>query len=180
MSCSSYRPISLLNTDIKPLAKVLALRLDSILPSIICPDQTGFVQNRQAFSNVGRLFNIIYNPPSSPISEIVISLDAEKAFDRVEWSYLFEALRRFGFGKNFLSWINLLYSSPLANNNYSDYFPLYRGTRHGCPLSPQLFLIAIEPLAVALRMDKQFMGIFRSGTEHKVSLFADDLLLYTL
>lgn len=83
------------------------------------------------------------------------------------------SLKIFGFGRKFISWIKLLYASPLArvrtNNDYSDYFPLGRGTQQGCPLSPLLF--AIEPLPVALR-SSQMMGIIR------LSLYADDLLLF--
>lgn len=83
LSCSSYRPISLLNVDFKLLSKVLAMRLESILPKIINADQTGFIQNRHSFSNLRRLFNIIYNIPPNNSQEAVISLDAEKAFDRL-------------------------------------------------------------------------------------------------
>lgn len=78
--CSSYRPISLLNVDGKILAKILARRLEKILPDIISPDQTGFIRNRFSFFNVRRLFNIIYHPSDSPTPEILVSLDAEKAF----------------------------------------------------------------------------------------------------
>lgn len=108
-------------------------------------------------------------------------MDAEKAFDRVEWPYLFYTLKKFGFGNNFISWIKLLYASPLAcvrtNNDLSNYFPLNRGTRQGCPLSPLLFAIAIEPLAIALRAS-QICGISRGGAEHRLALYADDLLLF--
>lgn len=114
--------------------------------------------------------------------EAVISLDAEKALDRVEWNYLFYALERFGFGQEFISWIKLLYSSPVAsvrtNDTHSDYFPLHRSTRQGCPLSPLLFAVAIEPLAIALRSEPHITGITRYGLEQKVSLYANDLLLY--
>ena len=99
----------------------------------------------------------------------------------MEWPYLFYTLKRFGFGNTFISWIKLLYTSPLAcvrtNNDYSDYFSLECGTRHGCPLSPLLFAIAIEPLAVAFR-SSQMQGISRGGIEHKLSLYADDLLVF--
>lgn len=109
-------------------------------------------------------------------------MDAEKAFDRVEWEYLFNVLKKFGFGDKFVAWIRLLYSSPKAsvrtNDTYSDYFPLGRGTRQGCPLSPLLFAIAIEPLSISLRSSPLFSGISRNGIEHKLSLYADDLLLY--
>lgn len=115
---------------------------------------------------------------------MVISLDAEKAFDRVEWQYLFATLKKFGFGDTFISWIKLLYSHPTAtvitNGQQSEYFSLGRGTRQGCSLSPLLFAIAIEPLAIALRQSGDFQGIERWGLTHKLSLYADDILLYVL
>lgn len=180
--CGSYRPVSLLPVDFKILAKVLATRLESILPHIISPDQTGFVKNRFSFFNIRRLFNIIYHPSQATTSEVIISLDAETAFDRISWRYLFYTLERFGFGKNFISWVKLLYAAPMSsvrtNNVSSEPFSVSRGTRQGCPLSPLLFAVAIEPLALFLRQTTQLTGIFREGQEHRVSLYADDLLLY--
>lgn len=88
LDCASYRPISLLNTDVKILAKVLAHRLEDILPSVISPDQTGFIKGRHSFYNIRRLFNILYSPKHVD-SECLASMDAEKAFDIVEWNYLF-------------------------------------------------------------------------------------------
>lgn len=126
--CSSYRPISLLNADYKILAKALALRLESVMPSIISPDQTGFMKNRHSFSNVRRLLDLLYSPAVRETPEVVVSLDAEKAFDRVEWSYLLEVLKRFCIGSRYTSWISLLYSSPKAsvstNGMKSQYFTL--------------------------------------------------------
>lgn len=177
--CTSYRLISLLNSDVNIFAKVLAGRLEDALPTIIETDQTGFIKNRHSFFNLRRLFNIICSP-SDNVPECVVSLDAEKAFDRVEWDYLFSVLEKFGFGPTFISLVKLLYTSPsasvLTNSIYSLPFGLERGTRRGCPLSPLLFDLAIEPLAIALR--SQIPGIKRGGVEHKVSLYADDLLLY--
>uniref|UniRef100_A0A3Q1EXS2 Reverse transcriptase domain-containing protein n=1 Tax=Acanthochromis polyacanthus TaxID=80966 RepID=A0A3Q1EXS2_9TELE len=182
LSCNSYRPISLLNVDYKILAKLLAIRLETVLPGVISPDQTGFIKGRYAFSNLRRLFNVVYNSSQSGDPECVISLDAEKAFDRVEWGFLFYVLQKFGFGRNFILWVKLLYTSPLAsvktNNTHSDYFPLFRGTRQGCPMSPLLFALAIEPLAISFRSSTQIIGITRKGIEQRVSLYADDLLLY--
>lgn len=184
IECSSYRPISLLNVDSKILSKMLASRLEVTLPSIISTDQTGFIKSRQSFFNLRRLFNILYDPSPPNTPEILVSLDAEKAFDRVEWDHLLYTLNRFGFGPKFISWIKVLYTSPLTaiqtNNTLSPYFALHRGTRQGCPSSPLLFAIAIEPLAVALRGDAEIEGIQRGGSEHKVSLYADDMLLFLL
>lgn len=82
---------------------------------------------------------------------MVISLDAEKAFDCVEWSYLFNVLHKFNLGENFIRWVKLLYNNPLAaviiNGCRSDNFSLHLSTCQGCPLSPALFALAIEPLA---------------------------------
>lgn len=182
LQCASYRPISLLNVDYKILSKQLAARLEKLLPQIINSDQTGFILNRHSSSNLRRLLNIVYSP-STATPEMVISLDAEKAFDRVEWNYLFSALKHFGFEEGFISWVKLLYTHPLAavitNGHQSDYFSLSRGTRQGCPLSPLLFAIAIEPLAIALRQSDGFSGIMKGRLTHKLSLYADDLLLYT-
>ena len=113
-SCASYRPLSLLNVDMKILAKLLALRLENVLPEIISQDQNGFIKGCHLFYNVRTLLNTISMGHSSSFPEVIISLDAEKAFDRVEWGYLSEVLRRFSFGETFISWINLLYSSLMA------------------------------------------------------------------
>lgn len=113
---------------------------------------------------------------------IAVSLDAEKAFKRVEWSYLFEVLKKFGFGTVYIELIQSLYKSPKAeiitNCIISSSIPLYRGCRQGCPISPALFALAIEPLAEAIRCNPNIKG-FKTGPEiQNISLFADDILLF--
>lgn len=89
----------------------------------------------------------------------ILSLDAAKAFDSVEWPYLLEILARFGLGSQFIAWVKVLYSGPRArlriNNNLSS-FDLPRGTQQGCPLSPLLFALAVEPLAILIRNAPEF------------------------
>lgn len=79
-------------------------------------------------------------------------------------------------------WVSILYKSPraavLVNGSLSSYFPLHRGTRPGCPLSPLLFALAIEPLAIALRTDSLYSGIKIGSREDRTSLYADDMLLF--
>lgn len=182
LKCDSYRPISLFSNDYKILAKILSVRLNPVMQSIIHQDQTGFIAGRQLSSNLRRLFNILYSQGSSRLPEVLLSLDAHKAFDRIEYEYLSTALKKIGFGPSFCTWISILYAHPTAcirtNRLISDYFRLYRGTRQGCPLSPLLFNIAIEPLAIALRKEADLSGINRGGSTHKISLYADDLIIY--
>lgn len=124
---------------------------------------------------------MLFSPHSTVQPEVILSLDAEKAFDRIEWTYLFAALEKLGFGHTFVRWIKVLYSTPVAavrtNGLVSEYFSLHRGTRQGCGLSPSLFDIAIEPLAIAIRTDDRIKCISRGGINHKILLYADDLLL---
>lgn len=181
-SCGSYRPISLLNADLKILSKILAVRLESILPHVINTDQTGFIKGRNSCNNIRRLLNVIQLCQQRATDGLVVPLDAEKAFDRVEWSYLLFTLQRFGLGSNFISWIKVLYNCPLAaiitNGLWSKNFKVGWGNRQGCPLSPLLFTLAIEPRAEVIRSDPTVFGIDSDRGTHKISLYADDDLLF--
>lgn len=180
--CASYRPISVLNLDLKILSKILAIRLESMLPSIVKNDQTGFIQGRYSTHNVRRLLNIIQHSAQFSPEALLISLDAEKAFDRLEWPYLFFTLQQFGLGEDFVKWIQILYMSPLSavitNGLRSENFSIGRGSRQGCPLSPLLFALAMEPLAAAIRQDASIEGLFLNNYQHKISLYADDVLIF--
>ena len=138
--CGCYRPVSLINEDSKILSKVLTRRLENYLPLLINDEQTGFIRGRFSHSNVRRLLNVIQYSSEMQHRALAISLDAEKAFDRVEWRFMWDVLGRFGLGEEFINWIKLIYHSPeacvLTNGMRSSPFPLGRGTRQGCPLSP--------------------------------------------
>ncbi len=86
----------------------MACRLESILPKLVKPDQTGFVKSRYGTDNIRPLLNVIDFVQGA----LVLSLDAEKAFDRVEWDFLFSTLGKFNLLNNCI--IQLLYSDPKA------------------------------------------------------------------
>lgn len=178
----SYRPISLLAVDIKILAKVLASRLAKIIHKLIHPDQSGFIPNRSTAPNIRRLYLNLQIPTLNMGQRAVLSLDAAKAFDSVEWDHLWNTLDAFGFGPTFIKWVKILYTLPTAklriNNSLSDPLLLYRGTRQGCPLSPLLFALALEPLACAVRQHPGIRGFDRCLGTDKIALYADDTLLF--
>lgn len=178
----SYRPISLLQVDVKILAKVLAIRLNKVILSLVHSDQAVFMTGRNTSFNLRRLFINLQAIHDHPGSRVIVALDTAKAFDSVEWSYLWICLSRFGLGPNFIKWVQLLYQAPvakvLANGWLSGQFPLSRGTRQGCPLSPLLYALAAEPLAIAIWAHPGIVGLGRGEVMEKISMYADDTLLY--
>lgn len=181
-SCTNYRPISMLNIDIKILAKILASRLGDFIGTLINRDQVGFMPTRQAGDNVRRAVLLAQIAKTRRIPSCFLSLDIQKAFDSISWPYLHYMLQKWGFGPNFVNWIKALYNKPKAYVKYAGYkseaFNIERGTRQGCPVSPLLFALLIEPLAQRIRSEPTITGIEIGGFHHKLCLFADDILLF--
>lgn len=175
----NWRPISLLNTDYKIIAKVLALRLRKVLPAVIHPDQTcGSIQE-----NIMKIRDIVHHTGNNG-QVVIISLDQEKAFDRVDRGYLLKVLDKMNFGEDFQRWVQTLYfgaTATISNNGWlSDPVPLQRGLRQGCPLSPLLYTIFAEPMAIAIRDNHRIKGIHipgGKGRESKLTQYADDMTL---
>ena len=180
--CDNYRPISMLNTDVKLLGKILANRLNKTIGSLIHRDQVGFMPSRQAGDNIRRASLLACIAKKRKIPACFLSLDVRQAFDSVSWAYMEFALKKWGFGPNFISWVLQLYRNPKAYVKYAGYksemFDIQRGTRQGCPLSPLLFALLIEPLAQKIRLDPKVLGIELGGVKHKLCLYADDILLF--
>lgn len=180
---ANFRPVSLLNVDCKILAKVLASRLEKVLPKIIHKDQVGFIKGRSSADNTRRLMHLMWLNYSESTPGAALSLDAQTAFDLVQWNFLFKTMTNFGLGKVFRAWVNLLYQNPRAavitNGMMSPFFTVSRGTRQGCPLSPLLFTMVLEPLAIKIREDPNILGLkgVDKETEQKLMLYADDILL---
>ena len=113
---------------------------------------------------------------------MINSVDAEKAFDKIQHPFLIKTLQRVGIEGTHLNIIKAIYNKPTAhiilNGEKLKAFPLRSGTRQGCPLSPLLFNIVLEVLAMAIREEKEIKGIQIGKEKVKLSLFADDMILY--
>ena len=184
MSLKNWRPILLLNIDYKIATKALSNRLRKVLPLILSEDQTCGVPDRSIFENLFLLRDTIDYVQLKHLSAAVISLDQEKAFDRVNHSFLQRVLEKFNFGPNFRRWVKVIYSdisSVVINNGWlSASFSLERGVRQGCPLSPLLYCLVVETLGQAIRRDPSIEGIPIPGArckQSKVSQYADDTTL---
>ena len=155
----NWRPISLVNVDAKIISKVLAIRIKNVLPSIIHHNQSGFVKDRFIGETVPGL---------------MIFIDFHKAFDSLEWNFIFSCLEAFGFGPEFIWWVRTLYhnieSCVINNGLATDFFSLERGVRQGDPLSPYLFVVAVETLALAIRQNPEIIGIKIGGEETTSSI----------
>uniref|UniRef100_A0A3B5QY84 Reverse transcriptase domain-containing protein n=1 Tax=Xiphophorus maculatus TaxID=8083 RepID=A0A3B5QY84_XIPMA len=168
----NWRPLTLLGVDVKIIAKVLFFRLQTVITTIIGKEQTCGVKGRRMTDSLAL------------IRDAILGIDLEKAFDSVNHEFLERILDHLNFGETFKRWIRTLYNecSSVAVVNGTITLPLAikAGVRQGCPLSPLLFIIAIEPLACAIRENKMIKGITPPGNEGKdikLTIYMDDLTL---
>ena len=169
---TNWRPISLNNTDIKILSKTLAERLKIVLPEIIDVDQSGCIKGRKIGHNIRLIEDVL---ESMDDENLILLIDQQKAFDRVEWDWLFYILKKFGFGEYFIDWIKILYkgmkSAILTNGVLSPYFSISRGIRQGDALSALLYIIQSEPLSECIRYNGSVKGINvtdQEGESHEI------------
>ena len=181
----NWRPISLLNVDYKICSKALSMRLSKVLDSIVDPDQTCSVPGRTITSNLALLRDTLDYIERTNETGILISLDQEKAFDRVDRTFLMNLLQHFGFGPSFCNWISTLYHGAnmqiLVNGWLSDKVNLLRGVRQGDSLSPMLYVLCVEVLACKIRNSPSIEGFLLPGAKgkrFKVSQYADDTTGY--
>ena len=177
LQLENYRGLSLLNTDYKILAKVLANRIKMVVGTIVSSTQAYSIPGRDIADTIGSVRDVVRHMKEE--GGLVLCVDFNKAFDRVEHEFMFRALERFGFGHRLMKWIRLLYSSAKSrvkcNGVLTDSFTLERSVRQGCPLSALLYSITAEPLATMLKMDQHIEGInIPGGGRSLIHQYADD------
>ena len=178
LELGNWRPISLINVDAKLISKCISLRLKTVLPDIIHENQVGYVEGRNIDEGILMLKNMMEHTRVNQLPGLLLAIDFKKAFDSVNWEYMNKALEVFNFGETVTKWVKIMYTnmqSCVMNNGFSTgYFNLGRGVKQGDPLSPYLFIIALELLAIQIRNTKSIKGI-QVETENKLSIYADDM-----
>lgn len=184
---ANYRPISLTNTDYKIYSKILAMRMQTILEKIIHKNQVGYVEGRSINDHIRLIDDIINTSNNEDLGGMLVSLDYRKAFDTLSKSSILATLKKFNFGPSFINFVSTIINGTEASVKnagwHSEWFRTTRGVRQGCGLSPLLFILVVEILAIKIRSKTDIKGVL-DGSEHfpqdetKLIAYADDLNLF--
>jgi hypothetical protein len=182
-----YRPICLLNVSFKIFTKVATIRLNAVADNVVRPTQTAFMQGRYILDGVVTLHETVHEMHRKNMNGVIFKIGFEKAYDEVKWPFLFQVLKMKGFS---LEWRNLIRNfvqggsvAIKVNDDTRHYFQTKKGLRQGDPLSPMLFNIVVDMLAILIeraKSDGQIAGIVPHLVDGGLSIlqYADDTILF--
>ena len=152
--------------------------MQNVIEHIVNFDQVASIKERYIGCGTRNLIDLYEMCEKSNEPGALINIDFEKAFDSVEWNFMYAVLKRFNFGNNFIKWIRVLYTEPkfrVKNNGWvSKSYSMSRGMRQGCPVSCLNFILVAEVLGLLIRQSKNVKGIKVGKNEHKIIQYADD------
>ena len=182
----NWRPISLLCVDYKILTKILSNRLKLTLDKMISKEQTCGVPNRSIFSNLFTIREMINHSNTKNLPSYIVSIDQEKAFDKVDREFLYQIMKKLGYSNAFINFVKKIYQnteSIIANNGFlSSPFPLTRGVRQGCPLSLLLYIINGEVINLNVKSNPEIVGYPTPNQKQPLTLsqYADDTNFFVM
>ena len=183
LEVKNWRPLTLLNLDYKVIARVIALRMELVMDALIGPQQTGFMKDRHISHNILRTQEILGYMTRHQQQGVIISIDFEKCFDRIEYRAIRGSLKYFNFGEEFIRWVSLLFKSfsicTKNNGHFSELFRKTRGVNQGCPASPSLYNLSGEIMSHLIQENSNIKGISIYNIKNILSQFADDTAIYT-
>ena len=179
---SNWRPITLTNTDYKILAKILAKRLQRVIKSIVGNEQCGYIKGRNIGTIIRLIDDVTEYVDEQNESGALLALDYTKAFDSISKEYLTQVFSLFGFGEDFIHWVDVLNNGTESSVQYcgwqSKWFEVQSGIRQGCPFSPLAFILAVEIMALKIRQKQEIVGINLRNDSVKIAQYADDTTLF--
>ncbi len=184
LDVKNFRPISLLNISFKMITKALSNKIAPFIEDLVHPDQAAVIRGRSIQNHNHYIRDLISLAKLRGDHSCILSIDQQKAFDRVSHDWMLKVLKANNFGPNFLKWISILnvnaLSHILLNKSLSLEYILHRGVRQGDVLSPILYILTLEPFLEKIRQDVSITGLHipNKGTQ-KLLAFADDTNFFT-
>ena len=178
----NWRPLSLLNTDVKIFSKALNQRLKKTLPFIISANQSAYVDGR-FISESGRFISdLLEISDTLKLDGLLATIDIQKAFDSVDHAFKISTLERYGFGNRFVRWVKILLKNQesciINGGNTTKYFKLEKGTRQGDPISACLFILVLEIFFLCIKENKNIKGLNIFNHIFLYTAYADDTTFF--
>ena len=179
---ANWRPVSLLNFDLKIISQSLAIRLKNVLAKLIDTRQTAYVNERFIGESGCLIDDVLKVCDMQKLSGYLLTADFEKAFDSLNHNFLITVLLKYGFGDDFIDWVLILFNSQescVINGGHSTkYFPLERGARQGDPISAYLFVLPLEIFFILIKTNNDIQGIEIFNHEFLYTAYADDTTFF--